>query len=289
MSAEFGNGMEMIAQHEVVRLLAGTIEPTRQRLIVALEQLGYRVISEIPLQARHGATGWASAYLSSNALEYPTQLEVHFRSQGATATQVTFEYRVQHSGIFTAGDCQTLTREAEAIVALATQQAQQGTCAGCGTVVSGDARFCRKCGAPIKPAVPAELEVLRLTAGARAGYQWIVLSLLISLGSLFFPTLAFLVGKPLFKFLVIAAVINAISLWAMGAGLQRLHLTLNPKTESDAPRLPAAPQAVPGAITNELPPAQMSHSISEATTGLLPPLTGIPQQSIRQEKEKRLA
>ena len=43
--------------------------PKIERLIAALEQLGYRVISENPLRARHGAVGWASAYLSAIGME----------------------------------------------------------------------------------------------------------------------------------------------------------------------------------------------------------------------------
>ncbi|MFN7928714.1 MAG: zinc ribbon domain-containing protein [Blastocatellia bacterium] len=283
MSAEFGNGMNMIAEHDVTLMMAGNVETVRQRLIIALEQIGYRVVSENPLQARHGASGWASAYLSAIALEYPIELAVSFRSHGSGATQVTFDYCIEHSGIFTTGDCQTLTREAEAIVALASQHAQPFACAGCGTMVSGEARFCRKCGAPIKSHAPAELEVLRLTAGARAGYQWIVMSVLLFLAGAFFPGLALLLDFPLFKFLVISGLLNTIGLWALVAGLRRLHLTLNPKTETA--RLPPPPRPIAAPITNELP---IRNSITEAATDLLPAPEELPRDTLHREKEKHL-
>lgn len=191
-----GNAIGMVSEHDVTRVMAGHVESVRQRLAIALEQLGYRVMSESPLRARHGARGGGAYYLSANALDYPTRLEISLKPQGQGATQVTFDYQVQH-GAFGKGARQTLTREAEAIIALASQRAQAMNCIGCGIEVAADTRFCRKCGAPVKPTALAELEVLRLTAGARAGYQWNLIGVVILLFAGLFPMLAALTGKPM--------------------------------------------------------------------------------------------
>ncbi len=265
------NAMAMISEHDVTRVMAGQVESVRQRLLIALEQLGYRVTSENPLRARHSARGGAAYYLSANALEYPTRLEINLKPQGQGATQVTFDYQVQH-GAFGKGDRQTLTREAEAIVALAAQRAQAMSCAGCGAETAADSRFCRKCGAPVNVTAPAELEVMRLTAGTRAGYQWTWIGVGILLFGAVFPLLAAVVNKPM-KMMVVWALVSAFGAWALGAGLRRTHLTLNPKHEKEEGRLPTySPTTIPTPITNELPPQTAYRSITEGTTDLLPVL-----------------
>lgn len=267
-----GNGTVGISEHDLTRVMAGQVENVRQRLILALEELGYRVMSEHPLQARHNARNGAAYYLSANALEYPTRLEISLKPQGQGATQVTFDYQVKH-GALGKGDFQTLTREAEALIALASQRAQGVSCAGCGAEVAADSRFCRQCGAPAKAAVPAELEVLRLTAGARAGYQWMMTGLVIFLFGGLFPLLAALFGKPMNKMMVIWAIFSLFAAWAVGAGLRRTHLTLNPKTDHVDALLPHYnPTRVPTPITNELPQQPAYRSVTEGTTDLLPPL-----------------
>jgi hypothetical protein len=265
------NAMAMISEHDVTRVMAGNIESLRPRLIMALEQLGYRVTSETPLRARHNARGAAAYFMSANALEYPTRLEINLKSHGQGATQVTFDYQVQH-GAFGKGDRQTLTREAEAIIALASQRGQATSCAGCGAEVAADSRFCRKCGAPIRIGSPAELEVMRLTAGARAGYQWTWIGVGILLLGAIFPLLAAVVNKPI-KMMVVWAIVSAFGAWALGAGLRRTHLTLNPGEAKDDVRLPtSALPAMTTSTTNELPLQTAYRSITEGTTDLLPVL-----------------
>lgn len=259
--------METISEHDVTRVIAGNVESARQRLVVALEQLGYRVVSENPLRAKHNARGGGHYYLAANALDYPTWLEIGLRPQGQGARQVTFDYQVQH-GYFTSGDRQTLTREAEAILAVASQHGSQLTCAG----VASEARFCRKCGAPARTQGPAELEVLRLTAGARAGYQWTGLSLLPFFIAGILPLIALLTGKSANKLLVMAAIISAFGAWALAAGLRRTHLTLNPRQEKEELRLPTYSPPIAVSVTNELPPQTAYSSITEGTTDLLPSL-----------------
>lgn len=45
--------------HDVPRIVAGDAESLRARLADALEQMGYRVLNENPIQARRGASGLA--------------------------------------------------------------------------------------------------------------------------------------------------------------------------------------------------------------------------------------
>ncbi len=293
MTENFGSGnnaMAMISEHDVTRVMAGQVESVRQRLAIALEQLGYRVMSENPLRARHGARNGAAYLMSANALEYPTRLEISLKSQGPGATQVTFDYQVQH-GAFGKGDRQTLTREAEAIVALASQRAQAMNCVGCGVEVATDSRFCRKCGAPVIVAAPAELEVMRLTAGTRAGYQWTWIGVAIMLFGSVFPLLAALFGKPLgAPMMVVWAICSFFGSWALGAGLRRTHLTLNPRQEKEELRLPtSAPTAIPTPITNELPQPTAYRSITEGTTDLLPVLDEAEAIPVSRRKDRSQA
>lgn len=290
MENDFGsnNAMAMISEHDVTRVMAGQIESVRQRLVIALEQLGYRVMSENPLRARHNARGAAAYFMSANALEYPTRLEISLKAQGQGATQVTFDYQVQH-GAFGKGDRQTLTREAEAIVALASQRAQAISCAGCGVEVAADSRFCRKCGAPVNVAAPAELEVMRLTAGARGGYQWSLIGVGILLFGTIFPLLAAVANKPM-KMMVVWMIVSAFGAWALGAGLRRTHLTLNPREEKEELRSPThAPITIPTPITNELSQPAVYRSITEGTTDLLPVLDEAESLPVPRRKDRSQA
>ncbi len=283
-----GNATGMVSEHDVTRVMAGHVESVRQRLAIALEQLGYRVMSENPLRARHGARAGGVYYMSANALDYPTRLEVNLKPQGQGATQVTFDYQVQH-GAFGKGDRQTLTREAEAIIALASQRAQAMNCIGCGIEVAADTRFCRKCGAPVKATAPAELEVMRLTAGARAGYQWTLIGVGILLFAGIFPLLATVVNKPM-KMMVLWAIISAFGAWALGAGLRRTHLTLNPKQDKEGAPLPLySPLATSTSITNELPQQPAYRSITEGTTDLLPTLDEAEAIPLARRKDRSQA
>lgn len=281
------NAMAMISEHDVTRVMAGNVESIRPRLMMALEQLGYRVTSENPLRARHSARGAASYYMSANALDYPTRLEINLKAHGQGATQVTFDYQVQH-GAFSKGDRQTLTREAEAILALASHRAQTLSCGGCGAEVATDSRFCRKCGAPVRANHPAELDVMRLTAGARAGYQWTWIGIVMLLLAWLFPLLAVMKNTP--KPMIVWAFLSALGAWALGAGLRRTHLTLNPKQDAEEMRLPHhTPTSLATPITNELPPQTAYRSITEGTTELLPALEESEAVPVRRRNERSQA
>jgi hypothetical protein len=265
-----------ISEHTVIRVMAGESEMLRARLADALERLGYRVLDENPLRAKHAARGAATYYCSANALDYPTSLEISLKPQGVGATRVTIDYSVRHGG-FGKGDRQSLTREAEAIIALAAQQAQPLSCVQCQADVLADSKFCRKCGAPTSVAAPpAELEVMRLTANARAGHQWTVIgAIMLGLGT-FTPLLLWTLtqfpnlskgGKAVAVLAVVSAIFGG---WAFLAGLRRTHLTLNPREPAE-PITPLLPRraALSAPRTNELEPPQPQLSITEGTTSLL--------------------
>ena len=171
--------------HVLRSVVSGDVESARQRLTRALEQLGYHVISDDPLYARRSARGWAVYYSSFNILNYPRKLRIGLKALSPNATLATFDYAAEHLGaVSSRGDRQTLRVEAEAIIALASQSGTTTVCNACGTNQPDDSRFCRVCGAPNVGGAPPELEVLRLTAGARAGHHMIAASLIWALAPL---------------------------------------------------------------------------------------------------------
>ena len=265
-----------VSEHTVVRVMAGEVESLRVRLADALEQLGYRVLDENPLRAKHGARGAASYYFSANALDYPATVEIGLKQQGAGSARVTFDYRVIH-GYFGKGDRHPLTREAEAIIALAAPRAAQTSCVACAAEFIADSRYCRKCGAPANSAAPAELEVMRLTANVRAGHQWTLIGAVILVASTLMPLLALLAidfaanPKGAKAFLTLALLLAGLGWWATLGGIRKTHLTLNPRdSKENDPAIPRQPQ-FSAPRTNELPakPDQERLYITEATTGLL--------------------
>lgn len=263
-----------VSEHTVVRVMAGEVESLRVRLADALEQLGYRVLDENPLRAKHGARGAASYYFSANALDYPTTLEIALKQQGKGSARVTFDYRVIH-GHYGKGDRQSLTREAEAIIALAAHRAAQTNCVVCGAESIADSRYCRKCGAPGNAAAPAELEVMRLTANVRAGHQWTLIGAVILAAGTLLPLITLLAidfaanPKGAKALLALAMLLAGLGWWATLGGIRKTHLTLNPRdSRENDPGIPRQPQ-FSAPRTNELPAEPERLSITEATTGLL--------------------
>lgn len=264
-----GDASRCVGEHTTQRLLSGEIEGTRRRLVYSLEALGYSVTSESPLQARRRAL---KNPVRADFTEHARKLTVSLRPSSETAVVATFDFEVVHGGCMTGGDTQTLEREADAIVALATAPPASTLCGACGTENSGDAHFCRLCGAPSAAHIPAEVEVLRLTAGSRASLQEISIGLLIAL-------LTAAITIPLIVFGRTPKAVNAgwISLligeplgWLLAFyGLLRLHLTLNSRARSarlsGVELTQTLPQSLPIANTTALPPA----SVTEGTTELL--------------------
>lgn len=252
-------------EHDYRRVIAGDIVSVRERLVYALEKLGYRVISEQPLVAKR-ARGQASS-CSFDVLKCVKSLTVGLKALNPTSTLITFDYEILNSFV-TKGDRQTVEREAEAIAALAASRPVSGSCHSCGTVYASDSRFCRACGAPNVGGEPPEVEILRLTAGARVGHQSITGGIIAALVVLAIALpLIFLSSKGPRGGTILLIVGEALALLWLFYGMSHLHRTLNPKRETKQ-LSPAAglPRSLPAAQTAALPPYA---SVTEGTTELL--------------------
>jgi hypothetical protein len=290
MGAEYVGEMGGISfDHDVTRIVAGDVESWRARLAGALEQMGYRVLNENPIQARRGASGMAGIGCSYDILDYRRSLDIGLKSAGANSTRVTFAYTVKgvHSGYITKGDHNTLTREAEAIVSLAQSRAALSYCPACGADGAGGTRFCRQCGAPVAASDPPELDLLRLTADANACYKNIVAGAIFILTGLLAPTLIFMkiiLSPPpsgeakLVKLMaLLLGSFGVTGLAFLIAGLRRLGRTIKHRPEREELPAPSRHGFVEGVNppdTAALPPQSIQHpvqnSVTEATTGLLP-------------------
>jgi hypothetical protein len=276
--------------HDLTRVVAGDAENLRARLADALERSGYRVLNENPIQARRDASALAKSGCSQDILDYRRSLDVGLKSAGANSTRVTFAYTVKgvHLGYLTKGDRNTLTREAEAIIALAQSRAAHLYCPACGSDGAGAARFCRQCGAPVASTNPPELELLSLSADANASFKNIVIGAIFALIGLLAPALLllkiFLVpldaldGKLLMLMAVLLATFGSLGLGFLIPGLWRLGRAIKDKPEREELPAPSRRGVVEGAnspvvVAAALPPQsiqhKVQHSITEATTGLL--------------------
>jgi hypothetical protein len=246
--------------------MTGDVDSLRPGLIAAVQELGYTVLGEQPIYAKRGAQGGARRGCSFEVLDYPTRLSLTLKQINQIAVVASFNYEVKSCLRMTKGARQTLEREAEAIAALASERSIS-VCPSCGTQVTDDSHFCRRCGAPLVVDI-AELEVLRLTRKARAGYQNLILAVvsLSAVGLLLLPL--FWVEPKVFKMLVLlSGSLAAFGIFALLQSVWQLHYTLNPKTtkETSARSQPA----VAAALTTALP-ATARASITEGTTELLP-------------------
>ena len=300
MGAEYSGAMGGISfDHDVTRIVAGDAESLRARLAGALEQMGYHVLNENPIQARRGASGLARSGCSQDILDYRRSLDIGLKSAGANSTRVTFAYTVKgvSSGYLTKGDRNTLTREAEAIVSLAQSRATLSYCPACGADGAGGTRFCRQCGAPVAASDPPELDLLRLTADANASYKTIVAGAIFILVGLLAPMLIFM-KITLFPSLEEAKLVKlmALVLGSLGAtglsfliaGLWRLGRTIRHRPEREELPAPSRRSFVEGVNppdTAALPPQSIQpiqhpaqQSIADATTGLLPQEVNRPNE-----------
>jgi hypothetical protein len=275
--------------HDVTRVMAGDAEILRAKLADALERMGYRVLNENPIQARRGASDMAKTGCSQDILDYQRSLDIGLKSAGANSTRVTFAYTVKGvvSGFITKGDRATLTREAEAILSLAKSQAAQSYCPACGAGGVGGTRFCRQCGAPVASADPPELDLLRLTSDANASFKNIVTGAIFILAGLVGPALIFLRtmlfpvhsgGAKLVQLMaLLLGLFGGGGLAFIIAGLWRLRRTIKYRPEREelpAPSRRSSVEVVNAPDAAALPPQSIQHpaqhSVTEATTGLLP-------------------
>jgi hypothetical protein len=275
--------------HDVTRVIAGDAESLRARLADALERMGYRVLNENPIQARHDASSMARTGCSQDILDYHRSLGIGLKSAGANSTRVTFAYTVKGvtSGFITKGDRNTLTREAESIVALAQSRAALSYCPACGAGGVGGTRFCRQCGAAVASADPPELDLLRLTADANASFKNIVTGVIFALIGVLASSLIFLriLLFPVHSGEAKLVQLMALLLGTLGggglafliAGLWRLGRAIKYRPEREELPAPSRRSFVEGANPPDaaaLPPQSIQHpaqhSVTEATTGLLP-------------------
>lgn len=274
LGVESGGTAYQTTEHYLRRILAGDVASVRERLISALERLGYDILDddETVVRGRREARGWGTSYSSADVLDYPMTLTVRLKQHGEFGTRATFDYVVKHPSI-TKGEREVLTREAEAISALASVRGRDSVCSSCGTESTDDSKFCRRCGVKLAVEVP-ELELLRVYAEMRAGYTSVVATFIASLASfgitgaallaLMFSGIAF--GKGIGALLVIGMALSFLSLLFVGFGWNRSSRALKrggssvaPPADVPAPQLLAMP-----ARSFEPPP-----SVTERTTNLL--------------------
>lgn len=256
--------------HDLTLAIQGDVASVRTRMIQAIQTLGYKVVAEQPILAKRGKQGAARYDCSFNILDYAATLTISLKQTNDLAVLATFNYEVKNCSWMTKGDRQALHREAEAIAALATERLEMSACRACGTQVSDESHFCRRCGAPLALDLP-ELEILRLTRGMRSAYPNIFVGVITM----------FLAAMTLLPIFVVAGTrIIGPFFWAgipLGIlgfifllhGAWQLHRTLNPK---DAKTV--MPRVQPGFVTSTttaLPQRPAQASITEGTTDLLVP------------------
>src|SRR5215510_5584101 len=256
-----------VSDNDVTLAIPGEIASVRARLVEAIQKLGYKILGEQPIYAKRAKSGAACYDCSINVLDYSTTLTVSLKQTNDSAVLATFSYEIKSYMHMTKGDRQTLAREAEAIAALATERLAISACRSCGTQITDESHFCRRCGAPLVLDLP-ELEVLRLTRKARGSYHNIFVGLVTLLLGAFTALPLFIVSGvrlwgPLFWVGIPFALYGLVMLIQ---GAWQLHRTLNPVATKTA--LSSQP-AFKGSVTTALPPAPINSSVTEATTNLL--------------------
>ncbi len=267
MSTDYISGTT-ISDHDLTLAIPGEVGSVRTRLVDAVQKLGYKILGEQPIYAKRGSQGSARWDCSLNVLDYPTSLTVSVKQTNDVSVLATFSYEVKSCTYMTKGDRQTLAREAEAIVALATERLAMSACRACGTQATDESHFCRRCGAPLVLDVP-ELEVLRLTRDARGSFHNIVLGMLILLVAVLTVLPVFIVKGGIYGPLFwVGLPFAAFALFLLIKGAWQLHRTLNPNQVTKSVSVNAYP-AFNTSVTTALPPMPVNASITEGTTELL--------------------
>ncbi len=172
--------LERYEEHQFKRVISGHVEAVRSRVCDVLEEFGYTVLGDNPIQAkrRRRRNLW-----TANILEYQTQLTIALKPISDASILATFNYEVEY--LFTKGDRLSLEREAEAIIALATRPLSSALCTSCGVENEATARFCRICGKPAesKSSHP-ETELMRLSADASAAHLESMVAILVEIVTL---------------------------------------------------------------------------------------------------------
>ena len=260
------SGGHAVSDHEITLTISGEAESLRPRLSEAVQTLGYSLLSEQPLYAKRSAKGGAPWGCSWEVLDYPTKLTILLKQINQISVVASFSYEVKSYKRMTKGDRQTLLREAEAIAALARERLSISACPSCGTLITDDSHFCRRCGTPLVVEV-AELEVLRLTRKTRTAYHALMFGVVVLLvAALTMLPLLWADAKLARALLTIVPFLGTVGLFTMLQGVWQLHFTLNPITNKAIAR-PAPAFSAPH--TQALPGIPPRGSITEATTSLL--------------------
>lgn len=268
MSNDFMSSGTTVSDHDLTLSIPGDVASVRARLVEAIQQLGYKVLGEQPIYGKRSARNAARWDCSLNVLDYATSLNISLKQANDVAVVATFNYEIKSCVLMTKGDRQTLAREAEAIAALATERHAISACRACGTQITDESHFCRRCGAPLVLDVP-ELEILRLTSGARNGYHNIAVGFLAVLLGIVGVTILFMfTGLRITPVFWVGFGIAVYGLVALFQGIWQLHFSLNPKTTTKTIPMNVQP-AFKSSVTTALPPAPARVSVTEGTTELL--------------------
>jgi zinc-ribbon domain len=256
-----------VSDHGLTLAIPGEVGNVRARLIEAIQRLGYKILGEQPLYAKRRSQGAACYDCSLNVLDYPTTLTISLKQVNDVSVLATFNYEVKSFMRMTKGDRQTLAREAEAIAAIATERLTS-SCRACGTEISDESHFCRRCGAPLLLDVP-ELEVLRLTRGTRSSFHAMVAGMFAMLLTFLAVFVILMIGGVRLSgpLLWVAIPLASYALFLLIQGAWKLHHTLNLKAPTSVTT--SARARVSSSITTALPPARANNSITEGTTELL--------------------
>lgn len=259
-----------VSDHDLTIVIPGEVASVRARLVEALQQVGYKIIAEQPLTAKRGKQGSAKWDCSINVLDYQTNLTIGLKQTNDAAVLATFNYEIKSYMCMTKGDRKTLACEAEAIAALTTERLTLSACRSCGTQVTDESNFCRRCGAPLVVDVP-ELEVLRLTKSVRGSYHTIFVGMMAMLAALLTVVPIFIVRGGIYGPLFWVGVPFATyGLFMLLNGLWQLHRTLNPNIPKSVTT--TQPAFVNPVVTTALPPRPVNASVTEVTTSLLSPV-----------------
>lgn len=293
MSSEMWlTSMQTESDHRVTRTLAGDVELLRGRLAEAAERLGYQVISDqTAVVARRPAAGIGRSGCSLDVRDYPTELVVTLKARGPAAATAAFNFTVRNYHYWSKGDRATLALEADALAALAVAQPSQGACSACGTETTDDSRFCRRCGSPLALTEPAELETLRLAAGARAAQKSISTGLVTVVLTACIMLLVFVFSPPVKaeRAALLASLLGGLTgLFMLLAGAWRLRSALAPaRTETAAPRVEESAGARTFGVVRPtaaaLPPRPAQFSVTDATTELLERRERVPAEPRRRD------
>jgi hypothetical protein len=259
--------LQRYEEHQFKRTISGNIETVRKRICDTLEDLEYAVLGDNPIHAKRKRRRnlWIA-----NVLEYQSQLTIALKPISEASTLATFDYEVEY--LFTKGDRRTLEREADAIIALATQPPVSSICKACGIENDTGVRFCRACGTPVgqQPALP-EFELMQMSADASAAHietkvaLWAQIFVLASSLSMinFGPSEIVRLGWGIFgvgEFVVILVLLQAIyhiRSAVLSARSERATEAVHPSVPADVRRsLPPQPFSVTEGTTELIDPAQ---------------------------------